>query len=277
MLSENTVTTDTVAPEGAPESVTPPGSLFELLDDIEPAPVEPTPPEGTSEQEPSPKSDPATKPGIARPALFNDLAEATGLELNDLYALKVTTKDGQTVTIEELKALHATQDDIVIRELEIEETRATENAKLRQAQTELSDIVNALPEGSLQPAMLEKLRAKNTQRVVQEQQRTLDAIPEWADETARTADMVGMAQHLEGFGYPADYIGTIVDHRQLVFVRASYQREQRIKAALSRVRAAAPNPTTPTKSANGAPTKTSAPRKHADSRNGLESFFSDLN
>ena len=48
----------------------------------------------------------------AKPEMFNDLAEALGIELDDLYKLQVSTTDGKTVTIEEMKALQTTQDDI---------------------------------------------------------------------------------------------------------------------------------------------------------------------
>lgn len=204
--------------------------------------------------------------------MFNDLAESLGIELDDLYALKVTGQDGETVTIQELKALHGTQDDLAIRELEFEETRVSKESDLRQAQNEIAEIVAALPNGTIKPEVLEKLRVKNAARTELEQSRTLTAIPTWKDEAARTADMVGMSSHLERFGFPASHLGTVVDHRMYVFIRESYLREQRITKALAKVRAGKPNPTTPTKAANAAPGK-KVERKNSDARNGLESFL----
>lgn len=211
----------------------------------------------------------------AKPKMFNELAEANGIELDDLYKLQVTLSDGKTVTIEELKSLQIKQDEIVLRELDFEEARATKEGNLRQAQTELAEIVSALPEGTIKPAVLEKLRAKNKVRVELEQSRTLTAIPTWEDEPTRTKDMTGMTAHLERFGFPANYLETVVDHKMFVFIRESHLREQRIKNALEKVRAGKPNPTTPTKTAAKIPGKTGV-KKNPNARNGLESFFSTL-
>jgi len=211
----------------------------------------------------------------AKPKMFNDLAEANGIELDDLYKLQVTTADGKTVSIEELKSLQTKQDDIVLRELEFEETRANKEGDLRQAQSELAEIVAALPDGTIKPAVLEKLRAKNATRVELEQTRTLSAIPTWEDEATRTRDLTGMSTHLERFGFPENYLGTVVDHRMFVFIRESHLREQRIKNALEKVRSGKPNPMTPTKTAATAPGKTGV-KTDPNARNGLEAFFSTL-
>jgi hypothetical protein len=209
----------------------------------------------------------------AQPEMFNDLAESLGIGLDDLYKLKVSTVDGETVTIEEMKALQSTQDNITVRELEFEETRAAKEGDLRQAQNELAEVVAGLPNGTLKPEVLEKLRAKNAARTEVEQSRTLGAIPTWNDEATRTADLVGMSSHLERFGFPTGHLASVVDHRMFVFIRESYLREQRIKNALDKVRAGKPNPTTPTKAAGKAPGKTGAAPKNSNARNGLESFL----
>lgn len=208
----------------------------------------------------------------AKPEMFNDLAESLGIELDDLYKLKVSTVDGKTVTIEELKALQGTQDDLAIRELEFEETRVTKEGSLRQAQNEIAEIVAALPDGTIKPEVLEKLRAKNAARTEVEQSRTLDAIPSWNDETARTADMVGMSAHLSRFGFPDNHLSSVSDHRMYVFIRESYLREQRIQKALAKVKAGKPNPTTPTKGKGKVPAAGAAP-KNSEARNGLEAFL----
>lgn len=211
----------------------------------------------------------------AKPKMFNDLAEANGIELDDLYKLEVTTADGKTVSIEELKSLQTKQDEIVLRELEFEETKASREGDLRQAQSELAEIVSALPEGTIKPAVLEKLRAKNAARVELEQTRTLSAIPTWKDETTRTKEMTGMTTHLERFGFPSNYLSTVVDHKMFVFIRESHLREQRIKNALDRVRAGKPNPTTPTKTA-ARPAVKPGGKVNPNARSGLEAFFSTL-
>jgi hypothetical protein len=237
--------------------------LFVVLDDT---PAADTTPEGDQEGAAVGNDD-----KDAKPTMFNDLAESLGIGLDDLYNLKVTTVDGETVTIEQLKALQGTQDDLAIRELEFEETRVAKEGDLRQAQNELAEIVAALPNGSIKPEVMEKLRAKNATRTQVEQSRTLAAIPAWKDEATRTADMVGMSTHLERFGFPANYLASVSDHRWYVFIRESHLREKRIQNALAKVRAGKPNPTTATKVA--APGKTVAKPTDSNARNGLEAFL----
>ena len=268
MPSENTAEAAAATDEAAAVEPVKLESLNALLEESAPAKVEP--PEGAKEGAAA-----GNGSKNAKPEMFNDLAEANGIELDDLYKLKVTTADGETVSIEELKSLQTKQDEIVLRELEFEETRASKEGDLRQAQSELAEIVSALPEGTIKPAVLEKLRTKNAARVELEQTRTLSAIPTWKDEATRTKEMTGMTAHLERFGFPGNYLASVVDHKMFVFIRESHLREQRIKNALEKVRAGKPNPTTPTKTAAKA-SRTTGAKSNPNARNGLESFFSTL-
>jgi len=123
-----TVQTETnEKPEGESAAPVTLESLTELLED---EPVKKAP-EGEQGGEAGGDTDKK-----AKPEMFNDLAESLGVELDDLYKLKVSTVDGKTVTIEELKALQGTQDDLSIRELEFEESRVTQEGDIRQAQSE---------------------------------------------------------------------------------------------------------------------------------------------
>jgi len=275
MQSENTAKTDSTSEGDVAE---PAIVSLESLTDLLAEPVAgdaSTTPEGESAQADENGAAAGNGTEKPKPEMFNDLADSAGIELDDLYKLKVTTVNGETVTIEELKSLQGKQDDIVLRELEFEETRSKKEGSLRQAQNELAEIVKALPDGTIKPAVLEKLRAKNTARVELEQTRMLDEIPTWSDEKSRTQDMVGMTAHLERFGFPANYLQQVIDHRQMIFIRESFLREQRIKNALERVRAGAPNPTTTTRT-TGKPGGKTAGKAKADTRNGLEAFFSDV-
>ena len=264
MQSENTEQTITPTPDGE-ESITPEqmSSLAELL-------AEPKAPDGAENDDGQAGGNTDKN---AKPEMFNDLADALGIELDDLYKLKVSTSDGKSVTIEEMKSLQTTQDDFSIRELEFEESRVSKEGELRQAQTELAEIVSGLPDGTLKPEVLEKLRSKNAARVEVEQARTMRAIPSWSNGDTRKQDMTGMAAHLERFGYPVDYLASITDHRQIVYIRENFLREQRIKKALERVRVGKPNPKPATKPhVAGKQTRSKKP----NTQNGLEAFFSDV-
>ncbi len=213
----------------------------------------------------------------ARPVRFNDLAGATGLELDDLYKLELSNSAGETFTIEELKDMKASQDDFALRELQWEERRADEQAKLTQAQNELTQIIRGLPKGAVNADVLAGVRNRMAETERQERELTLQTIPEWQDESVRTSELAGMAEYLSTFGFPTNMLGSIVDHRYLNFIRSSYLREKRVKEALARVSAGRPNAAPTSKPVGKAPAKTedTSPQL-SDARNGLEAFFENI-
>ena len=214
----------------------------------------------------------------AKPTKFNDLAGTLGVELDDLYKLEISqADDGTPVTIENLKDFYAKQEDSTLREIEFEERRTRQESELLQAQEELRELMAALPENAIKPEVLQKVRAKHDAQVQLERRRTLEVIPDWQDEKTRTADIEGMAEHLQQYGYPVDHLERVADHRQIKYIRDNWQREQRIRKALEKVRAGKPNPTSKQKPARKAPQKrplTGVTR--GNSRNKLEAIFSEL-
>ena len=214
----------------------------------------------------------------AKPSKFNDLAGTLGLELDDLYKLEVSqAEDGTPVTVENLKDHFAKQGDFSVREIEFEERRTQQESDLMRAQEELRELMAALPEKAIKPEVLQKVRDKHAAQVQLERRRTLDVIPEWQDEKARIADIEGMAEHLKQYGYPVNHLEQIADHRQIKYIRDNWQREQRIRKALEKVRAGKPNPVSKSKPANKAPQKRPlAGVERGNSRNKLEAVFSQL-
>ena len=214
----------------------------------------------------------------AKPTKFNDLAGTLGVELDDLYKLEISqAEDGTPVTVENLKDFYAKQEDSTLREIEFEERRTRQESELLQAQEELRELMAALPENAIKPEVLQKVRAKHDAQVQLERRRTLEVIPDWQDEKTRTADIEGMAEHLQQYGYPVDHLERVADHRQIKYIRDNWQREQRIRKALEKVRAGKPNPTSKQKPARKAPQKrplTGVTR--GNSRNKLEAIFSEL-
>lgn len=214
----------------------------------------------------------------ATPTKFNDLAGTSGLELDDLYKLEVSqAEDGTPVTVEHLKDYYAKQADFSMREIEFEERRTQQEAELMQAREELRELMAALPERAIKPEVLQKVREKHDAQVALERQRTLQAIPDWQDETTRTADIEGMAEHLKQYGFPVDHLQSVADHRQVKYIRDNWQREQRIRNALAKVKAGKPNPTSKQKPASKAPSKRPlAGVKRGNTHNKLEAIFSEL-
>ena len=212
------------------------------------------------------------------PTKFNELAGKLGIELTDLYKLEVSqAEDGTPVTVENLKDYHTRQADFSMREIEFGERRTKQESELMQAQEELRELMAALPEKAIRPEVLQNIRNKHDAQRKLENQRTLEVIPDWQDETIRTADIEGMTEHMKQYGYPVDHLARVVDHRQIKYIRDNWQREQRIRTALAKVKAGKPNPTTKQKPANKAPSKSAlAGVKRGNSRNKLEAVFSEL-
>lgn len=248
-------------------------ALGELLQQSEPNADNENPGKGDGESGNSSESSQR-----AKPQKFNDLAGTLEMELDDLYKLEVTTsEDGEPVTIESLKDLYAKQGEIEISAIEFEERRTSEEQKLLQAQTELREVIAALPKGAVKPEVLERIRAKHAEQAALEQQRTLDVIPAWQDVKTRETEITAMTQHLTAYGFPVNYLANVHDHRQMKYIRDNWQREQRIKKALAAVKAGKPNPTTKQKPAKGAPKKNSLTGvKKGKHRNKLEAVLSTV-
>lgn len=226
-------------------------ALAELLAADEPKEDE-TP--GGDDGDKSSGSDEKTKP-----TKFNDLAGATDLDLDALYKLEINLDDGgEAVTIEQLKDSHKERADFDLRVIEFEEQRTKQENDLLQAKSELQEILQALPANAVNKDVLEKIRAKSEETRASEQRLTLEVIPEWKDEKARTADIAAMAEHLKGYGFPATYLSQVVSHQQLKYIRDNMLRERRIREAIAKVRAGKPEKTAKNKPQKKAPKKGTA-------------------
>ncbi len=177
--------------------------------------------------------------------------------------------------IEQLKALQGQQDEIALRELQNEERFIEREAALTKAQNELQQIMAGLPQGAINKDTLERVRTRHAELVDSERRKTLEVIPAWQDEKQRTAELRGMAESLTGYGLPPDYLASVHDHRLLKFIRDSWQRERRIKAALKRVTTGKPNPTTTSKQTGTPPRKATTQPKRNSARNPLEAFLTN--
>lgn len=262
MPSENTAGAETLTEQPAPTEL---GQLADLLIEDE------TPTDaGASGESDGSQPDKPTK--------FNDLAGTAGLELDALYKLEVSqAADGTPVTVENLKDHYARQGDVTLRELEFEERRTAQEAQLLQAQEELRELMDSLPEQAVKPEVLQKVRARHEAQMQTERRRMLEVIPDWQDDATRTQDVEGMAEHMQQYGYPVDYLERVADHRQMKYIRDNWLREKRIRKALEQVRAGKPNPTTKQKPANKPPTKRPLTGvKQGNARNKLEAVFSQL-
>lgn len=246
-------------------------ALGELLAADEPS-------EETEETAGAEKAKPDGSQEKAKPTKFNDLAGTLGMELDALYKLEIaSSEDGEPVTIEALKDLHANTSDFELSKLEFEEQRTQKEQELMRAQAELNEILSVLPKGSVKPEVLERIRAKNEAALKIEREKTLDVIPAWKDSEQRKSDIAGMAEHLQAYGFPVNYLTTVANHMQLKYIRDNWQREQRMRKALEKVRAGKPEKKVPSKPQKKAPVKNAAAHvKPKPGRSKLETVFSNL-
>jgi hypothetical protein len=112
--------------------------------------------------------------------------------------------------------------------------------------------------------------------VAREERLTATAIPEWADETIEDKDRLAMREYLGEYGFPENYLESVVDHRTLKFIRDAMQRKVRIEKALAQVKTVSK----PGHSPSGRPGKARAktpPRKTRQVNNQVEKVAELLN
>jgi hypothetical protein len=232
-------------------------TLADLLRDDDDKPEPETAGQGEPEQ--GQKGEAGESRKQAKPKGLQDLAERLNLKPADLYAIEIPMSSGEPMTLGKLKDLAAESGDLSEREIRFEEDRTRRENELAAAKAELQDLVAALPREALKPEILDKLKRRRDEYTRREKAQTLDAIPEWRDEATRTEEIGGMLEHLKGYGFPESYLGSIIDHRTLRYIRDNWRREQRIRRALDQVEKGKPP-----KSARSAPAG-SAPAKPGNS------------
>lgn len=198
---------------------------------------------------------PAEKQKTGKPKTLAELAERLQLKPEDLYAVEVPMSDGKAVKLGALKDTAAKQDAFTVRELEFEESRVRRESDYVRSLGELRELVASLPPSAVKPEVLEAVRRKHDANVRMERARTLEIIPEWADEAKRTEELAGMVEHLAGYGFPSNFLESLVDHRAIRYVRENYLREKRLKRALEQVSHVRSSTAAPSKSNGQAPAK----------------------
>lgn len=174
-------------------------------------------------------------PPKGKPKTLTELAERLGVEVKDLYDLEIPSDKLKGLTLGKLKDHMAERETFTTRSLKFEEDAAQKEADFSRAQLELQTLLQALPKEAITPQLREAVRQKHEAALSVERKRTLDAIPEWRDESLRTTDLAAMVEYLTGFGFPKEYLAQVNDHRALKFIRTAWQREQRLRKALELV------------------------------------------
>lgn len=175
------------------------------------------------------------------PKNFADMAERLGCKESDLYAIEFpAAADGAPRKLGELKDLLARQDTIAIAELKSSETQRKREADFLRAQSELDELLSQLPKEALKPEVVNAARKRREVHVERERARTLEAIPEWGDDERKGADVAGMSEFLNAYGFQKNFLMSVVDHRSLKLIRDFWQLTQRVDRALAAAKEVAP-------------------------------------
>lgn len=243
--SESDELNETGESGGSPDSGRPPSKahrLAHMLKTGEPLKTDGTkPPAGAGDDDDAGEDGGSRK---SKPKKLNDLAEAVGLELDELYALEVASAaDGSPITVQTLKDHHAKRSEFSVAQLRWEEERTRQNNELVRGNAELRELLQAIPRDKLDKGVLEKVQQRVAESERRERARTLEVITDWRDPETMKADLAGMGEWLrDNYGYPMGYLGSVFDHRALLMMRDAWKRDLRIKAAIEEMDKEPPAP-----------------------------------
>ncbi len=175
---------------------------------------------------------------IKPPKTLDELAEMAGVKVDDLYAIELPAQaDGvENPTFGSLKDLAAQQSDFAGRELQFEERRVEFGNEQAKARKELELVLQSLPKDAIKPAVLEAARKERETMLDLEAVRTLDVIPDWKSDEAKRADLAGIGEHMEQYGFDKSHIDRIADHKMLRYMRDNYIRLKLVEKALAGVK-----------------------------------------
>ncbi len=194
------------------------------------------------------------------PQTVEALTKRLGLKPEQVYAIKIPMPNGaEALTLGDMKDRVAELVDLDTREMQFDQRRIRQEGDLLRAQAEMRDIMALLPPDVVQklPGLTEKVRKRHVETQTRERQLTLQHIPEWQDEKRCTQDMQGMIDFVGEWGFDESFLGTVVDHRAMKFIRDMYLRDQKIKNAMKGVTVPARKGLRPSGKPSKAPSKPS--------------------
>ncbi len=199
--------------------------------------------EQLAEAEKPPDSGETQEP-VKPPKTLIELAELTGIKIEDLYAIEIPASEdgGEGQSFGKLKDLAASQSDFAGRELQLEERRVQFGNDQAKARAELEIVLKSLPEGAIKPDVLAAARKEREVMLDREAVRVLDVIPEWSNDEVKRADLAGIGEHMDQYGFDAGHINQIADHRMLRYMRDNFNRMKLVEKALAGVKPVKPVP-----------------------------------
>ncbi len=181
---------------------------------------------------------------VKPPKTLIELAELTGIKVEDLYAIEIPAAEdgGESQSFGKLKDLAASESDFAGRELQFEERRVQFGNDQAKARAELETVLKSLPPGAIKPEVLAAARKEREVMLDREAVRVLDVIPEWSNDEIKRADLAGIGEHLVQYGFESGHVDQVADHRMLRYMRDNFTRMKLVEKALAGVKPVKPVP-----------------------------------
>ncbi|MGB0662126.1 MAG: hypothetical protein ACPGNV_18375, partial [Mangrovicoccus sp.] len=183
-------------------------------------------PDGGAEAEnPGAEAQPEKTAGEA-PKTLTEAAERLQMDPEALYALTVTTGDGEELTIGQLKD-QAAERGVWMRENAEREQQLTERESANRKEGALWAAIGRDMVQNLGPERIEQLRGHLAQRDQVERQKLFDVMPELKDPAALQAFQGETVALFEEYGLSGDEVA-ISDHRLILMLRDFQQLRGRM-------------------------------------------------
>jgi len=174
-----------------------------------------------------------------KPKTLEGLAEALGVKVADLYEIEIPlgiTDESESMTLGQFKDIAKESAQFEVDKLTWAEQKTQDEQRILRSNQELAELVSMLPKSALSEQFLQSVRTRRAEAMRAEEIATLDAIPGWKNDDVKAAERTRMAEHLSAYGFPVDYLDSVIDHRTTKYIRDNMLRQERIEKALAQVK-----------------------------------------
>ena len=175
-------------------------------------------------------------PVETEPVKLADLARQLEIEPEQLFA--AVNSDG--ITAADAFAAVKSAGDLDAEREKFEQSQNGLRLEKAQALQEIGDYIAALPTGSIDEKVKEKVQTARAKMVDTEQRLLLAAVEEWKDPAQKTADVELITKYVAQFGLTEADLAVVTDHRWMLMYRHIARQQSRLNAILDK--AAKPKP-----------------------------------
>jgi hypothetical protein len=166
----------------------------------------------------------------SRPGTLTDLAKAAGMSNAELNDLPIEA-GGFSLTLRELKARLPELAKLERSRVELDEARGTLELERVDHARRIAAIVDAFPPGAVPRAVMERIEAQHEDLLRREAQMLYTARPEWAQQPYATEQRDKLAKFAKRYGFSAQEIASLADHRMVLFAQDYMTLQQRYDEA----------------------------------------------